>query len=59
MYHETQKTFGAGQGFGNRDLAIETSDLAASRFRSPPVPAVDKKRNPTGYSESDDEDVPF
>jgi hypothetical protein len=58
MYLEIQKTFGVGQGLWNRGSETETSGLVAG------VPAftgsvVDKKRNPTGYSESDDEDVPF
>ncbi|HEU0004439.1 MAG TPA: hypothetical protein VFS12_00495 [Terriglobia bacterium] len=39
---------------GHRDC-----QSSGSRFRLRLAPAVDKKRNPTGYSESDDEDVPF
>ena len=53
-----KKLLGAGKDIGAGDLAIRAFFVTTTGW-PPLVPAVDKKRNPTGYSESDDEDVPF
>ena len=48
-----KKLLGAGKDLGT------DSQRPRLQVYWQPVPAVDKKRNPTGYSKSDDEDVPF